>query len=678
LAAVVSGALNLACALAYALLLALMSLRGRTSRTGAVIAVCCVLSTLWALLSAFRGVVPAGAPNLFDSLRLSAWLWFAAAVIWPRASRRGHGWLLGAMILCAATAGYDLQLLLVDADAARYHPLRDLLHTALDVAGLLAVENLWRNTVAERRWYVWPLCLPIGAIFAYDLFLSADALMTRSRIASELLPGRAIIATFGVPLLALAMTRNREWRIDIHVSRKVVLHTATLTASGLFLLAVGSVGMLLHRLGGVWSVPLQLMALIGSAFVLGIVLSSSTFWRRLKFFISHNFFSNRYDYRVEWLRFVDAVSNPRHAEELPVRIVRALAEFVDSPSGVLWSLVPGVGFRPTAAWMQPPPEPTRLAAGHPFIRGFRDGSWIQLRPPDAAGEAWPAGGASAWLAVPLARAGMILAFVLLNRPNHKVALDWEAFDLLRSAGSQAASYLAEERSTRLLLEAELLNSYTQRFAFVVHDIKNLASELGLIVTNARRYIDDPEFQRDMLQTIDESVARMNHLLSQLNAGPAAPTPTPVYPGPIIDRITAGFSQGAVIVERPLDDPDCAVAIEAERLGSALTHLVQNAIDASPPGEPVVVRSSRRGSELVIDVVDRGGGMDSGFVRDELFLPLRSTKSGGHGIGAFQTRELIRSAGGDVDVISEKGIGTTMRLVLPLLDAEAALHPPAAA
>jgi len=55
-----------------------------------------------------------------------------------------------------------------------------------------------------------------------------------------------------------------------------------------------------------------------------------------------------------------------------------------------------------------------------------------------------------------------------------------------------------------------------------------------------------------------------------------------------------------------------------------------------------------------------------LIRDELFLPFCSTKSGGYGIGAFQTRELIRMAGGDLGVISEKGLGTTMRIILPLV------------
>ena len=380
----------------------------------------------------------------------------------------------------------------------------------------------------------------------------------------------------------------------------------------------------------------------------------------------------------EWLRFIDLVSNPQHADELQVRIIRALAEFVDSPGGVLWSMVPGVGFHPTASWRLPLPELARLSADDRFIGEFRDGTWIQVRAPDDPGGSWPLAGEATWLAVPLSRAGEIVGFVLLNRPSHEVVLDWESFNLLRAAGSQAASYLTAEHSTRALLDAELLNSYNKRFAFVVHDIKNLASQLGLIVSNARRYIDDPEFQHDMLQTIDDSVARMNRLLSQLKADFASPPPPRLDPGAVIDQIAAVFPRGAVLVERQINLVDCAVAIDAERLRSALVHLVQNAIEASPPGVPVVLRSCRLGDQLVIEVVDHGVGMDPRFVRNELFLPFRSTKSGGYGIGAFQTRELIRGAGGDVEVKSEKGTGTTIRVILPLAGAKAPPARPAVA
>jgi putative PEP-CTERM system histidine kinase len=418
--------------------------------------------------------------------------------------------------------------------------------------------------------------------------------------------------------------------------------------------------------------------LFGSIVVLATVLSSGSLRQRVKFVISRNFFTHRYDYRVEWLKFIDLVSDPRQAEDLQVRIIRALAEFVDSPAGTLWSAPSAAGYRPTAAWRLRLDHGAELARDDPFIAGFRDGGWIQQCPAEAPNGKWEFAAARAWLAVPLSHRGEIVGFVVLDRATHVVGLDWEAFDLLRAAGRQAASYLAEQRSTRGLRDAELLTEYSKRFAFVVHDIKNLASQLALVVTNARHYIDDPEFQRDMLQTVENSVARMNHLLSQLKAdqlkadGPSPPRRAD--PVAVVGAVAAEFSLPSETDGAGNGD---AVAIAPDQLRSALTHLVHNALDASAPGDPVILRSTRRGGKFVIDVVDRGPGMDETFIRDELFLPFRSTKSGGYGIGAFQTRELIRMAGGDLEVMSRPGAGTTMRIVLPLVFADQSATPTAA-
>ena len=315
-----------------------------------------------------------------------------------------------------------------------------------------------------------------------------------------------------------------------------------------------------------------------------------------------------------------------------------------------------------------------VAADDMFLAGFRDGGWIQECPSDEACERWSFASPRAWLAVPLSYRDEIVGFVVLDQPTHPVALDWEAFDLLRAAGRQAASYLAEERSTKGLRDSELLTEYSKRFAFVVHDIKNLASQLGLIMTNARRYIDNPEFQRDMLQTVEDSVARMNNLLSQLKAD-GAPAPLLADPAAIAAAVAAEFSIAAQIAP---EGEGCSVTITPDKLRSALNHLVQNALDASPSGEAVVVRAHRSTSQFLIDVVDRGVGMDEAFIRNELFLPFRSTKSGGYGIGAFQTRELIRMAGGDLEVVSRPGTGTTMRIILPLVENRETAAPSAVA
>ncbi len=648
MAVIISQILYLACALAFI-----------------AIVFCCLLSGVWAGAAAFSAVIPIGVLSVLNSVRVSAWLLLVVALLVRNGFRARRHYLVGAAVLAAATIGDDLYLLALDPRGYGQHPLQLLLCISISVAGLLAVENLWRNTEATRRWHIWPLCLAIGSLFAYDLFLFADAFMNRNQVNSGLTLGRAIVAIFMAPLLTLAMARNREWRVDIHVSRQVVLHTATLVASGTFLLCVAVAGILVRGLGSVWGPPLQLAMLIGSLFVLAVVLSSESPWRRLNRIISRNFYSHRYDYRAEWLKFIDIVSDPGHVEKLEVRIIRALAEFVDSPAGVLWSLTGDIGYHPAATWKLPLPAEGRLRPEDTFISGFRDGSWIQERTPKLAADMWPFAPADAWVAVPLSHRGDLIGFVVLSRSHHACTLDWESFDLLRAAGRQAASYLAEERSTKALIDAALLSDYTKRFAFVVHDIKNLASQLGLTVTNAHRYIDDPEFQRDMLDTIKDAVARMNQLLSRLKVNPEASRAPSLNPERVIAGIAAGFAHGSVLVESQIDPETCAVAIGAEQLRSALIHLVQNAIDASPPDEPVTVRSRRLENELVIEVIDRGVGMDASFIGEELFLPFRSTKSDGHGIGAFQTLELIRMSGGDLAVISKKGAGTTMRITLPL-------------
>ena len=664
-------------------MIALIFLRGRTSRTGFAIIGCCTASAIWAAAAGFGWALPPALPSFLDSVRLSAWLLFAVVLVTSRAGGEAGGgmrrpYFIGAVAFCLAALADDARVLALTPQAGPAM-VQLLVRVGFGVFGLLTIENLWRNTPQSRHWHVWPICLALGLMFAYELFLFSDAFITRGRVDPGLALGRPIAAAFMAPLLALAMARNPEWRIDIHVSRQVVLHTATLLASGCFLLAVAVVAMLLRGFGGDWGLVLQLAMLFGSVVVLVTVLSSGSLRQRLKFQISRNFFTHRYDYRIEWLKFIELVSDPQQAEELQVRIIRALAEFVDSPAGVLWSLRRGGGYAPTAGWKLAPARGATLAADDPFVAGFREGGWIQERMPETGSdENWPPGSAAAWLAVSLSHRREIVGFVVLNRATHAVTLDWEAFELLRAAGRQAASYLAEEHSTRELREGELLTEYSKRFAFVVHDVKNLASQLGLVVSNARRYIDDPEFRRDMLQTVEDAVARMNHLLSQLKADAAAHTAPPVDPDAVIAALAGEFPAGAVVARLAGDGDERRVAIDPDRLRSALAHLVQNAIEASRPGDPVTITSQRRNGRCIIDIADRGPGMGADFIRNELFLPFRSTKSGGYGIGAFQTRELIRTAGGDLEVISEPGAGTTMRVILPLVFERAPVAPSAAA
>jgi signal transduction histidine kinase len=115
-----------------------------------------------------------------------------------------------------------------------------------------------------------------------------------------------------------------------------------------------------------------------------------------------------------------------------------------------------------------------------------------------------------------------------------------------------------------------------------------------------------------------------------------------------------------------------VAIEAISFDAVVTHLLDNAVEAAGPAAPVGIMVCHEPRRVLIDITDHGSGMAPEFVRDVLFRPFRTTKREGSGIGAFQARELLREAGGDLIVLSRPGTGTTMRLLLPLAESAARL------
>jgi putative PEP-CTERM system histidine kinase len=381
--------------------------------------------------------------------------------------------------------------------------------------------------------------------------------------------------------------------------------------------------------------------------------------------VARHFFSHRFDYRTEWLRFVETVSQPgTRGDTLQVRVIRALAQIVDSPAGSLWCSQDGRGFVPEAAWNLPIERGSKLPIGHAFLAGFRDGSWIQERPA-AATEAWPFDPTNVWIAVPLAHGDALIAFAVLAPPPNGYRLDWETFDLLRAAGRQAASYLAEERSARALGDSRALNDFSKRFAFVVHDFKNLASQFGMVVANARRHMDNPEFRSDMLETLESSVARMNRLIEQMRVGARQTPPQIIEPDVVIADLEQELRALGTSIQTQANARDCKVAIDRDQFRSILSHLINNAREAARSPWDVVVASHRAGHQLTVDVIDTGPGMEDEFIREEFLRPFRSTKSGGMGIGGYQIREMLRLAGGELEVISTKGAGTVMRCTFPI-------------
>ena len=221
------------------------------------------------------------------------------------------------------------------------------------------------------------------------------------------------------------------------------------------------------------------------------------------------------------------------------------------------------------------------------------------------------------------------------------------------------------QATEALLEVRKFDAFNKMSAFVVHDLKNIVTQLSLMLKNAERHSDNPEFQKDMLMTVNHAVERMRQLMMQLREGATPPGGIcGVNLADVIQRIQKDkMSQGRSI-EVHVQDRLIARGHE-ERLERVIGHLVQNAIDASLPGDRVWTSLERRNDKAAILVGDNGHGMTQEFIRDRLFKPFQSTKDAGMGIGAYESAQYVRELGGDMQVDSEPGKGTRITVTLPL-------------
>jgi putative PEP-CTERM system histidine kinase len=202
---------------------------------------------------------------------------------------------------------------------------------------------------------------------------------------------------------------------------------------------------------------------------------------------------------------------------------------------------------------------------------------------------------------------------------------------------------------------------------VVHDLKNLIAQLSLVVRNAERHRHNPAFIDDAMATIESSVDKMNRLLGQLRSPVGREVSTCVDLRGVVGEVvrSRAVQEPAPLLEDAVQDP-MPVCADADRLGSVIAHVVQNAQEATPRDGRVIVRVGRTGAEAAIEVRDTGCGMDAEFVRERLFKPFDSTKGlTGMGIGAYEARELGLSLGGRVSVESSPGCGTLFRIILPI-------------
>lgn len=656
-------------ALAFLVLCAVLLTRWRGRPHARVLAGAGAVTVLWAIVMAWDGMagLPVVVVALTELLRDLAWSLALLALLGQFGRRqRARRFVAGVGLAYLAL----LAVSLLDAlTALPYFQLAVLGRIGMAVLGMLMVEQLYRHTDPQKQWAIKFACLGMGSMYAYDFYLYSDAFLFRA-LNPELWAARGVIDALTAPLLALALARNAVGVLSqLVISRRMLFHSAALLASALYLLAMSAAAYCLRYVGGSWGSLMQLTFLFGAILLLAGIIASGTARARLKVFLSKHFYRYNYDYREEWLRFTRVLSQP--GPGLGERSVEAMAALVGSPAGALWLLRDSARYEAAAHWRMP-----QQAASEPadsaFSQFVQQRSWlVDLQQPDGEDAAlWPAWLQEigrAWLLVPLMLHGRLFGFVLLLRPPTPVRMNWEVIDLLKIAGSQAASCLAQQEADNALMLARQFDSFHRMSTFVVHDLKNLVAQLSLLTANAERHRDNPEFQADMRDTVVLSVQKMKLMLQKLSR---TATPQPAAPLPLARLLEQAVAQKAGYEPRPqltVKGAGAALYVMAdpERLERVMGHLIQNAIEATPRDGSVGITVERREHEVCVTISDSGSGMSEDFIRERLFKPFDSTKAAGMGIGAFESREYIGELGGQLDVASLPQAGTTFTVRLPL-------------
>jgi len=685
------GVISYATAAGFFGALLLVLLTGRAGDSfRRLLTVASAVSVLWAASAAYQAAYnsPFIVAQLLELLRDVSWLTFLLHMLTTRSTGKDRIATWFVMIRHAIYVLTGVMMILVmylhfmgpGLSFLSQFDFQPAGHLLLAVIGLVFLEQILRNTPVELLRAIKYLCFGIGGMFVFDFYLYSDALLFQ-RIDPALWEARGFINAAIIPVIGIGLARNPKWSPGLFISRRMVFHTSALLGSGIYLLAMGVGGYYVRDYGGTWGVVAQTIFMFGAGLLLLILLFSSPLRARLRVLINKHFFHYKYDYREEWLRFIQTLSSSDQNIPLPERVVRAMAQMIGCPGGVLWVRRDGQEdgmFTPEALWNIALPVPAGEPANSTLIQFLEIQKWVinldeYERDPELYKSlselqmpSWLKFIPDAWLISPLILHEKLLGFVVLTRsPASHKHFNWEDSDLLKTSGSQAASYLAQHAISQALAEARQFEAFNRLSTYVVHDLKNLISQLSLVVSNAAKHKNNPLFMENVISTVENSVSKMNRLLQHLRNGPHTEARRSIDLAQLLDEVVHEARAIKPVPAFECQALNLSVTADRDRLASVVGHVIRNAQDATPENGKVVVRLQQINGHAVIEVEDNGCGMEEAFLSARLFRPFQTTKgSSGMGIGVYEAREFVRSLGGDVYVESKPGQGTVFRIHLP--------------
>ena len=538
---------------------------------------------------------------------------------------------------------------------------------------LILTEQIYRNA-GKQKWAYKPLVLGLATINIFHLIVMSNALLL-NQLDPYYLAARPYIYAMITPFLVLSMKRIESWNLRVFISRDVVLHSSLLVFAGGYLMLMALTGYFIKQTGQVWSGVVQIVFVAGALITLAYIFVSESIRKHFKTFIQKHFYANQFDYREEWLKLTSILDKSSADEDFYAVGLKGIRKSLNYQRGAYCKLL-----NDSIEIVTPDTFKLSLEAKYELMalsEKIQQNHWV-IDITDFGGKEYTEEFRGYSIAHLTSHEIQIIApifiderlhgfFLLSSYNSDRVKLNWEVRDYLTAVGSQIGSYIRFGEARVKLEENAKFAAFNRMSAFVVHDLKNVIAQIGMIVTNGEKFRDNPEFIDDTFETLGHTKERMERMLAQLkDKQQQRSMASMINVKDTLAQLCIDFQRNLPHPQFVSCDAQVEMQVDKERIHSVIGHLIENAQHATPEQGRVDVELKCTEQAAKIIISDTGIGMSDDFMNNLLFKPFETTKgNAGMGVGVYEAKSFAEEMGGALTVESQVGHGSTFVMTLPL-------------
>ena len=543
------------------------------------------------------------------------------------------------------------------------------------VLSLVNLESSIRSSGGDERWQIKYLVIGVGGILFFFIYLASQSLLF-SLIDIRILPVTSAVILMSVTMMGFFIVRYRLLSVDIFISRYVVYNSLTVLVVGLYLLMVGLVTQGIKYFQIPSNYFFSALFFFISLLLLMVLFFATSLRRKAQLFINRHFYKHKYEFRDTWMESIENISPKRTEEEIKKTLIKMIVDKMGAKPCHLWLYDPvSKNYHSTDSML--PEEESRIGSSHPLIKIIKEKMNPFLIRDIVNNEQTGTdskltdmvNSTRAVLCSPLVAGHDVVGFIMQGGDLSGEPYGIDDFQLLKALTTQAAVQIKNTRLAQNLIASKEIDVFSKMSSFIMHDLKNLTNSLSLLSQNARQNMDNPEFQKDAMNTIDQTITRMKTLIDKLSTVRKG-VELKMETVEIIQLINNALAKLApsrkkdVIITTKVDDLPL-VSVDRESIEMVILNVLTNAYDSIEGNGKIEVKALSNGKNVNIKISDTGVGMSDDFIEQSLFRPFKSTKSAGFGIGLYQCKDVVEAHGGRIDVESVQGKGTTFTIILPV-------------